>query len=163
MEAAVVLVNESPRHIAAFREGRGFSPAMESGLSLGALAPEAKRLQGLKAQPVALPEVAGLKPRPSKVPSYDGSSVFPSAGTMALFLAVRSLPTTRCPQNDHTYRLAYVAGFVKRKMQKNCGSNTRSGFRWSGRNNYACGAGGNSAMARWAEAASGYIPTRRLR
>jgi hypothetical protein len=68
MEAAVVLVNESPRHIAAFREGRGFSPAMESGLSLGALAPEAKRLQGLKAQPVALTEAAGLKPRHSKVP-----------------------------------------------------------------------------------------------
>jgi len=45
---------------------------MESRLSLGALAPEANWLQGLKAQLVGLPEVAGLKPRPSKVPSYDG-------------------------------------------------------------------------------------------
>ncbi len=45
---------------------------MENRLSLGALAPAANSLQGLKAQPVAFPEAAGLKPRPSKVPSYDG-------------------------------------------------------------------------------------------
>jgi len=34
--------------------------------------------------------------------------------------------------------------------------------RWSGRNTYAC-AGVDSAKALWAEATSGYIPTRRLR
>jgi hypothetical protein len=45
---------------------------MENGSPLGALAPEASWLQGLKAQLVALPEAAGLKPRPSKVPRYDG-------------------------------------------------------------------------------------------
>ena len=66
----VVRADESQRHIAECPEGRGFSPAMESRLSLGALAPEANWLQGLKAQLVGLPEAAGLKPRPSKVPSY---------------------------------------------------------------------------------------------
>ena len=54
------------------REGRGFSPDMENDLSLGALAAEARRLQGLKARLVGLPEAAGLKPRPPKLPRYDG-------------------------------------------------------------------------------------------
>jgi len=67
-----VLADESLRPIRECREGRGFSPAMENGLSLGALAPEARWLQGLKAEPVGLPRAAGLKPRPSKVPRYDG-------------------------------------------------------------------------------------------
>ena len=60
------------RHIAECREGRGFSPAVENGRSPGASAPEAKWLQGLKAQAVALPEAAGLKPRPSKGRRYHG-------------------------------------------------------------------------------------------
>ena len=64
--------DKGPRHIQECREGRGFSPAAENGLLLGALAPEAKWLQGLKAQPVALPQAAGLKPRPSRAPCYDG-------------------------------------------------------------------------------------------
>ena len=68
----LVRADESPRHIAECPEGRGFSPAMESRPSLGALTPEPNSLQGLKAQLVRLPEAAGLKPRPSKVPSYDG-------------------------------------------------------------------------------------------
>jgi len=51
---------------------RLFSPAAESGRSLGASAPEATRLQGLKAPRVRLREAAGLKPRPSKVPCYEG-------------------------------------------------------------------------------------------
>ncbi|SPE22194.1 hypothetical protein SBA2_10132 [Acidobacteriia bacterium SbA2] len=38
---------------------------------MGALAPEAEWLQGLKAQSLALPEAAGLKPRPSRVPRCD--------------------------------------------------------------------------------------------
>jgi len=66
----LVLGDESPRQIAERREGRGFSPAMENGLSSGALAPEATWLQGLKARPFALLEAAGLKPRPSKVRCY---------------------------------------------------------------------------------------------
>jgi len=72
IQKELVLPDENPRHIAEYREGRGFSPAMENGLPSGASAPEAKWLQGLKAPPVALPESAGLKPRPSKVPRYDG-------------------------------------------------------------------------------------------
>jgi len=39
--------------------------------------------------------------------------VFPSAGTIALFLVVGSLPTTMCPQNDHSYRLPCLPGIVK--------------------------------------------------
>jgi len=70
--ASLVLADESPRHTAKCREGRGFSPAVENGLSFGALAPEGTWLQGLKAQSVALPEAAGLKPRPSEVPTYGG-------------------------------------------------------------------------------------------
>jgi len=70
-ESSLVLADESPHHLAGRREGRGFSPAMENGLSLGALAPEAEWLQGLKAQSLALPEAAGLKPRPSRVPRCD--------------------------------------------------------------------------------------------
>ena len=46
-------------------EGRGFSPAAELGRNLGALAPEATRLRGLKAHSALRPEAAGLKPRPS--------------------------------------------------------------------------------------------------
>ena len=69
---ALVLADESPRHIAECREGRGFSPAVENGLSLGALAPEATRLQGLKAHLVGPLEAAGLQPRPSKVRRHDG-------------------------------------------------------------------------------------------
>jgi hypothetical protein len=38
----------------------------------GALAPEATLLQGLKAQLVGFAQAAGLKPRTSKAPSYDG-------------------------------------------------------------------------------------------
>jgi hypothetical protein len=68
----LVPADESPRHIPKCREGRGFSPAMENGLSWGASAPEARWLQGLKAQLVGLPAAAGLKPRPSKVPPSDG-------------------------------------------------------------------------------------------
>jgi hypothetical protein len=71
----LVLADESPRHIAVCREGRGFSPAVENGLPLGALAPEETSLQGLKAQLVGLPEAAGLKPRPSKLPLYGGNFV----------------------------------------------------------------------------------------
>ena len=41
------------------------------------------------------------------------SPVFRTAGTIAFFLSVRSLPTTMCPQNDHNYRLPYPTGFVK--------------------------------------------------
>ncbi|SPE26435.1 conserved hypothetical protein [Acidobacteriia bacterium SbA2] len=66
------LADKGPRHVRESREGRGFGPAMENGPSLGALAPEARWLQGLKAQLVGLPEAAGLKPRPSKVPRCDG-------------------------------------------------------------------------------------------
>jgi hypothetical protein len=47
-------------------EGRGFSPAAELRRDLGALAPEATRLQGLKAHSTLRPEAAGLKPRPSE-------------------------------------------------------------------------------------------------
>ena len=47
-------------------EGGGFSPAAELGRDLGALAPEATWLQGLKAHPALRPEAAGLKPRPSE-------------------------------------------------------------------------------------------------
>jgi hypothetical protein len=46
-------------------EGRGFSPVVELGLILGALAPEAMRLQGLKARSTHCPRAAGLKPCPS--------------------------------------------------------------------------------------------------
>jgi hypothetical protein len=46
-------------------EGRGFSPAVKLRRDLGALAPEATRLQGLKAHSTLHPEAAGLKPRPS--------------------------------------------------------------------------------------------------
>jgi len=67
-----VLAAEGPRRTRARREGRGFSPTMDSGLSMGALAPEAKWLQGLKAQLAGLPKAAGLKPRPSKMQRYDG-------------------------------------------------------------------------------------------
>ena len=45
-------------------EGRGFSPAAESRPLLGALAPEAALLQGLKAPSTVLRVAAGLKPRP---------------------------------------------------------------------------------------------------
>jgi hypothetical protein len=62
---------ESPRIIRKWREGRGFSPAMESCYCWGALAPEAARLQGLKAKLIDLRTAAGLKPRPSTVPRYD--------------------------------------------------------------------------------------------
>ncbi|SPE29438.1 hypothetical protein SBA2_450054 [Acidobacteriia bacterium SbA2] len=62
--------DKSPRHIAESQEGRGFSLAMEKPLIIGALAPEATWLQGLKAQPVTLAKTAGLKPRPS-APRYD--------------------------------------------------------------------------------------------
>ncbi len=27
-------------------------------------------------------------------------------------------PTTMCPENDHTYRLPYASGFVKRKLRR---------------------------------------------
>jgi hypothetical protein len=64
----LVHADESPRHVRECREGRGFSPSMESCLLLGALAPEATWLQGLKAQLVELLRAAGLKPRPSNVP-----------------------------------------------------------------------------------------------
>ncbi|SPE26187.1 hypothetical protein SBA2_280031 [Acidobacteriia bacterium SbA2] len=46
-------------------EGRGFSPASENRPLLGALAPEAAYLQGLKAPSTVLCVPAGLKPRPS--------------------------------------------------------------------------------------------------
>ena len=45
---------------------------MENGLPFGALAPEGTWIQGLKAQSVGLPGAAGLKPRPSEAPAYDG-------------------------------------------------------------------------------------------
>ena len=48
---------------------------------------------------------------------FSRTSVCPSAGTIVLFLAVRSLSTTMCPQNDHHCRLSYIPKFVKRKMQ----------------------------------------------
>ena len=47
-------------------KGRGFSPAEENRRLLGALAPEAALLQGLKALSTVLSVPAGLKPRPSK-------------------------------------------------------------------------------------------------
>jgi hypothetical protein len=47
-------------------EGRGFSPAAKLRRDLGALAPEATRLQGLKAHPILGAEAAGLEPRPSE-------------------------------------------------------------------------------------------------
>ena len=72
MKRASVPADESPRHFAECREGRGFSPAMEDGLSFGALAPERAWLQGLKAQSVGPPGAAGLKPRPSEARGYDG-------------------------------------------------------------------------------------------
>jgi len=43
-----------------------FSPVVEVGLILGVLAPEARRLEGLKARSTLCPEAAGLKPRPSE-------------------------------------------------------------------------------------------------
>jgi hypothetical protein len=46
-------------------EGRGFSPAVNLKRDLGALAPEATRLQGLKVYSTLRP-AAGLKPRPSE-------------------------------------------------------------------------------------------------
>ncbi len=46
-------------------EGRGFRPAVEGSLVLGALAPEAALLQGLKAALTKALVTAGLKPRPS--------------------------------------------------------------------------------------------------
>ena len=52
--------------------GKGAASATENGSSLGALAPEGTRLQGLKAQLVGVPEAARLKPRPSKAPRYHG-------------------------------------------------------------------------------------------
>ncbi|SPE27716.1 hypothetical protein SBA2_360024 [Acidobacteriia bacterium SbA2] len=45
---------------------------MEKPLFIGALAPEATWLQGLKAQSVTLAKTAGLEPRPSTAPRYDG-------------------------------------------------------------------------------------------
>jgi hypothetical protein len=69
---ALILADEIPGYLAARREGRGFSPATENGSSLGALAPEGTRLQGLKAQLVGLPGAAGLKPRPSQPSRYHG-------------------------------------------------------------------------------------------
>jgi len=50
-------------------EGRGFSPATEPRWDLGALAPEATRLQGLKARSSLRREAAGLKPQPSALRS----------------------------------------------------------------------------------------------
>jgi len=47
-------------------EGRGFSPAAELRRGLGALAPEASLLQGLKANSTFHFATAGLKPRPSE-------------------------------------------------------------------------------------------------
>ena len=47
-------------------EGRGFSPAAEFSRDLGALAPEARQLQGLKAHSTLRSKAAGLKPRPSE-------------------------------------------------------------------------------------------------
>ncbi len=47
-------------------EGRGFSPAANSQQNVGALAPEAALLQGLKAPSTVLCVPAGLKPRPSR-------------------------------------------------------------------------------------------------
>ena len=71
MSLSLVLADESPRHFRECREGRGFSPATENGISSGALAPEATWLRGLKARLVGLLQAAGLKPRPSKAPRYD--------------------------------------------------------------------------------------------
>jgi len=68
----LLLAGKGPRHVRDCREGRGFSSAMENGPALGALAPEARWLQGLKAQLAGLPEAARLKPRPSKAPCCDG-------------------------------------------------------------------------------------------
>jgi len=45
------------------------------------------------------PEVQGPFRRPSRL------------------VALRPLPTTMCPQNDHLSRLSQTSGFVKRKMQ----------------------------------------------
>jgi hypothetical protein len=47
-------------------EGPGFGPAVRLKRDLGASAPEATRLQGLKAHSTPWVEAAGLKPRPSE-------------------------------------------------------------------------------------------------
>ena len=51
-------------------EWRGLSPAEEIVRDLGALAPEATWVQGLKAHSTLRPEAAGLKPRPSEGHEY---------------------------------------------------------------------------------------------
>ena len=66
------LADESPRHSAECREGRGFSPAVEDSLWVGVLAPEGTWLQCLEAQSSGPRGAAGLKPGPSEVPSYSG-------------------------------------------------------------------------------------------
>ena len=58
------LVTEVSDLICRVMEGRGFSPAAKLRRDFGALAPEATRLQGLKARSTPRAEAAGLKPRP---------------------------------------------------------------------------------------------------
>ena len=65
-DANLCLVAEVSDLICPGMEGRGFSPAAELTRDLGVLAPEATRLQGLKAHSALSPEAAGLKPRPSE-------------------------------------------------------------------------------------------------
>jgi|GEM_PF-1703148 hypothetical protein len=60
------LVVEVSNLICRGMEGRGFSPAAGLRRDSGALAPEATRLQGLKAHSTLRPAAAGLKPRPSE-------------------------------------------------------------------------------------------------
>ena len=81
-------------------EGRGFSPAVERRVIIGALAPEARWLQGLKAQLSTLLK-AGLKPRLSNPSVKCGSTEWPfrrgPAGAIYLILSLLAALCTALP------------------------------------------------------------------
>ena len=76
-------------------EGRGFIPAVKNGQNLGALAPEAAWLQGLKAHASVLPKAAGLTRISHHVwRRVEGRGFSPAeiaVATLILFRAPRSL------------------------------------------------------------------------
>ena len=98
-------------------EGRGFSPVVERGLILGALAPEAMRLQGLKARSSLWLGAAGLKPRPSGVLIRRFHQ--PAKLATALFLgALLAAPVARA---DNTRKPTLEA--IGNEVQCTCGCN----------------------------------------